>query len=152
MVNSVDNKPERKMAVEPDNQSKDKYLRHIFMKLLANIFTFFVAISHVGILVLEMFFWNHPIGQKIFSMSPELAASSAVLAMNQGLYNGFLAAGLFWGLFAKRVDIKIFFLACVIVAGIFGGITAKTSIIFTQGLPALIALALVLVSSRKTVD
>ncbi len=119
------------------------------MKLLATIFTLFVAISHVGILVLEMFFWNHPIGQKIFSMTPEVAASSSVLAMNQGLYNGFLAAGLFWGLLKNRFDIKVFFLCCVVVAGIFGGMTAKTSILFTQGLPALIALILVFFSSRK---
>ena len=119
------------------------------MKLLANLFTLFVAISHIGILVLEMFFWNHPIGQKIFSMTPEVATSSAVLAMNQGLYNGFLAAGLFWGLLSNRVDIKVFFLCCVIVAGVFGGLTAKMSIIFTQGLPALIALAFVIMSSRN---
>lgn len=120
------------------------------MKLLANVLTFFVAISHVGILTLEMFFWNHPIGQRIFSMTPEVAESSAVLAMNQGLYNGFLAAGLFWGLLTNRLDIKVFFLCCVVVAGIFGGITAKTSILFTQGLPASIALIFVLVSSRNT--
>ncbi len=122
------------------------------MKLLANILTFLVAISHVGILILEMFFWNHPVGQKIFSMTPEVAESSSVLAMNQGLYNGFLAVGLFWGLSMNRVDIKVFFLCCVIVAGIFGGITAKTSILFTQGLPALIALILVLASSRNTAN
>ena len=122
------------------------------MNLLANIFTFLVAISHVGILILEMFFWNHPIGQKIFSMTPEVAESSSVLAMNQGLYNGFLAAGLFWGLFKNRLDIKIFFLSCVIVAGIFGGITAKTSILFTQGLPALLAFILVLTASRKATN
>ena len=120
------------------------------MKLLANIFTGFVAVSHVGILVLEMFFWNHPVGQRIFAMTPEVAESSAVLAMNQGLYNGFLAAGLFWGLMRDRVDIKLFFLGCVVVAGIFGGLTAKTSIMFTQGLPALIAFVLVYVSSRNT--
>ncbi|VAW45599.1 Protein of unknown function DUF1304 [hydrothermal vent metagenome] len=119
------------------------------MKLIANIFTLLVAISHVGIMVLEMFFWNHPVGQKIFAMTPEVAESSAVLAMNQGLYNGFLAAGLFWGLMSNRTDIKVFFLACVVVAGIFGGITAKTSILFTQGLPALIALILVLMYSRS---
>jgi putative membrane protein len=111
--------------------------------------TFLVATMHVGIMVLEMFFWNHPIGQKIFLMTPEVAKASEVLAMNQGLYNGFLAVGLFWGLVSKRTDIKIFFLACVVVAGIFGGITAKTSILFTQGLPALIALVLVLMSSRQ---
>ena len=122
------------------------------MKLLANVFTFIVAVSHVGILVLEMFYWNHPIGQKIFVMTPEVAASSEVLAMNQGLYIGFLAAGLFWGLLANRFDIKVFFLCCVVIAGIFGGITAKTSILFTQGLPALIALILVLMSSRNTAN
>ena len=119
------------------------------MKLLANIFTYFVAISHVGILILEMFFWNHPVGQRIFAMPPEVAASSEVLAMNQGLYNGFLAAGLFWGLMAKRTDVKVFFLSCVVIAGIFGGLTAKMSIIFTQGMPALIALILVLMSEKK---
>ena len=119
------------------------------MKIFANIFTLLVAISHVGILILEIFFWNHPIGHKIFSMTPEIAESSSVLAMNQGLYNGFLAAGLFWGLFTNRLDIKLFFLACVVVAGIFGGITAKTSILFTQGLPALLAFILVLAASRK---
>ena len=122
------------------------------MKLLANVFTLLVAISHIGILILEMFFWNHPIGQKIFSMTPEVAESSSVLAMNQGLYNGFLAAGLFWGLLASRLDVKVFFLCCVVVAGIFGGVTAKTSILFTQGLPALMALILVLASSRKTAN
>ena len=120
------------------------------MKLLANTLTFLVAISHVGILILEMFFWSHPIGQRIFSMTPEVAESSSVLAMNQGLYNGFLAAGLFWGLLLNRVDIKVFFLCCVVIAGIFGGMTAKTSILFTQGLPALMALILVLSNSRST--
>ena len=122
------------------------------MHIMANIFTFIVAVSHVGILVLEMFFWTHPVGQRIFSMTPEVAESSAVLAMNQGLYNGFLAAGLLWGLLINRFDIKVFFLCCVIVAGIFGAITAKTSILFTQGLPALIALILVLMSARNTAN
>ena len=120
------------------------------MKFLANALTLLVAIAHVGILVLEMFFWNHPVGQRIFAMTPEVAASSEVLAMNQGLYNGFLAAGLFWGLLKDRVDIKVFFLGCVVVAGIFGGLTAKTSILFTQGLPALIALIFVLAASRRS--
>ncbi|MEO0617582.1 MAG: DUF1304 domain-containing protein [Pseudomonadota bacterium] len=120
------------------------------MKFLANALTLLVAIAHVGILVLEMFFWNHPVGQRIFAMTPEVAASSEVLAMNQGLYNGFLAAGLFWGLVKDRVDVKVFFLCCVVVAGLFGGLTAKTSILFTQGLPALIALVLVLAASRQS--
>lgn len=120
------------------------------MKHLANGLTALVAVFHVGILILEMFFWNHPIGQKVFNMSAEVAESSAVLAMNQGLYNGFLAAGLFWGLLANRFDIKVFFLGCVVVAGIFGGITAKPSIVLTQAMPAFIALILVFVSSKKS--
>jgi len=113
------------------------------MKLVANLFVGLVALSHVGFLVLEMFFWDHPVGQKIFEMTPEVSASSAVLAKNQGLYNGFLAAGLVWGLLADRRDVKVFFLCCVIVAGVFGSMTAKASILFTQALPAVIALALV---------
>jgi len=120
------------------------------MNILANSITALVAISHIGFLILEMFFWNHAIGQKIFSMTAEVAESSSVLAMNQGLYNGFLAAGLFWGLLVNRADVKIFFLCCVVVAGVFGGITAKTSILFTQGLPALTALILVLAASRES--
>jgi putative membrane protein len=120
------------------------------MKLIANLLTAFVAIEHIGILVLEMFYWNHPVGQKIFNMTPDVSASSATLAMNQGLYNGFLAAGLFWGLSSGRSEIKVFFLACVVIAGIFGGMTAKTSILITQALPALIALMCVLIESRTS--
>lgn len=119
------------------------------MILLANLLTLLVAIMHVGILVLEMFYWNHPVGQKIFAMSPEVAESSAVLAMNQGLYNGFLAAGLLWGLLASRRDVKVFFLCCIVIAGIFGGITAKPSIVLTQGLPALLTLIFVLMSTKQ---
>ncbi len=112
-----------------------------------------VAISHIGILILEMFFWDHPVGRKIFDMTPDVSELSAVLAANQGLYNGFLAAGLFWGLLAGRRDVKIFFLTCVVIAGVFGAATAKASILFTQGLPALIALGLVLAVPRsKTRD
>lgn len=118
------------------------------MKIAATILTALVAIEHVGILVLEMFFWNHPIGQRIFGMTPEIASASEVLARNQGLYNGFLAAGLIWGSVAGRRDVKVFFLICVVAAGLFGGITAKTSILLTQGLPALIALILVLLSEH----
>ncbi|WP_281281972.1 DUF1304 domain-containing protein [Aliikangiella coralliicola] len=110
----------------------------------------FVALSHIGILVLEMFFWDHPIGRKIFSMSPEVSASSAVLAMNQGLYNGFLAAGLIWGMWTAQRQVKVFFLTCVIVAGLFGGLTAKASIILTQATPALIALICLLWVERNS--
>jgi len=119
------------------------------MKWLARLFTGFVAISHVGILILEMFFWHHPVAQRVFSLTPEFTASTTMLAMNQGLYNGFLAAGLFWGLFAKRNDIKLFFLGCVICAGIFGALTVKTSILFTQGLPAFIAFILVMLNAQR---
>ena len=119
------------------------------MRVVANVLTGFVALSHFGFLVLEMFFWNHPVGRRIFGMTPEVSASSAALAANQGLYNGFLAAGLVWGLWADRRDLKIFFLGCVVFAGVFGGITAKTSILFTQALPAAIALGLVLSVSKR---
>jgi len=86
---------------------------------------------------------------RIFGMTPEVSAASAKLAANQGLYNGFLAAGLVWALWADRRELKIFFLGCVIVAGIFGGLTAKTSILLTQALPAAVALATVMTSSRR---
>jgi len=117
------------------------------VKLVANLLTALVALSHIGFLVLEMFFWDHPVGRRIFSMTPEVSASSAVLAMNQGLDNAFLAAGLLWGLWSDRRDIKVFFLSCVVVAGLFGGVTAKTTILVTQALPAVIALAFVLAAS-----
>ena len=122
------------------------------MNLAANLATAFVALCHLGFLALEMFFWNHPVGWKIFAMTPEVAASSAVLAANQGLYNGFLAAGLAWGLIAGRRDVKLFFLGCVIVAGVFGALTAKPSILFTQALPGAIALLLVLLAARGKND
>jgi len=119
------------------------------MKAIANVLIGLVALSHVGFLVLEMFFWDHPVGRRIFGMTPEVSASSATLAANQGLYNGFLAAGLVWALWTDRRELKLFFLGCVIVAGIFGGLTAKTSILFTQALPAAIALGAVMASSRR---
>jgi putative membrane protein len=122
------------------------------VRVAANVLTGFVALSHVGFLVLEMFFWDHPIGRRIFGMSPEVSAGSATLAANQGLYNGFLAAGLAWGLRTDRREIKLFFLGCVIVAGIFGGLTAKPSILLTQALPAAVALVLVLLATRERSD
>ena len=120
------------------------------MKQIATILVLLVAAEHVGIMILEMFFWDHPVGRDVFGMTAEQSASSAVLAMNQGLYNGFLAAGLIWGLYSDRTDIKIFFLSCVLVAGVFGGWTAQGSILFTQGLPALLALIAVYLSGRNT--
>jgi putative membrane protein len=120
------------------------------MRTITRLLVLLVALEHVGILILEMFFWKHPVGQRIFGMTPEAASSSAVLAANQGLYNGFLAAGLLWGLVSDNRSVQLFFLGCVVVAGIFGGLTAKTSILFTQALPALIALILLLASDRST--
>ena len=107
-----------------------------------------VALEHVGILVLEMFYWDHEVGRRVFNMTPEVSRSSAVLAANQGLYNGFLAAGLVWALVSDRTDLKVFFLGCVLIAGIFGGFTAKTTILYTQALPALIGLVLVALSRK----
>lgn len=119
------------------------------MQLAARIAVAIVALLHLGFLVLEMFLWNTPTGHRIFAMTPEVAASSQVLAMNQGLYNGFLAAGLGWGLATNRRDVLLFFLGCVIVAGVFGGITAKASILVTQAGPAAAALVLVLLATRR---
>ena len=120
------------------------------MHLAAQVLVGGVAALHGYNLVLEMFLWTTPFGLKTFNMTPEVAASSAVLAANQGLYNGFLAAGLVWGLFAKTnaTAIKVFFLGCVIVAGVFGAATAKPSILLVQALPAALALLAVLVSRR----
>jgi putative membrane protein len=113
-------------------------------QLLPRIAVALVAIEHVYILVLEMFLWTKPLGLKTFGMTQELADATATLAANQGVYNGFLAAGLFWGLFTHNRLFKLFFLACVIVAGVFGAATAVPKIFFTQALPALIAMSLVL--------
>lgn len=114
------------------------------MALAAQLMVAFVALSHAAFLVLEMFLWDTPTGRRIFGLTPELSKASAGLAANQGLYNGFLAAGLVWGLLSGREDVLVFFLGCVIVAGVFGAFTAKRSILFVQGVPAGIALALVL--------
>ncbi len=102
-----------------------------------------MAVLHLGFLVLEMFLWNKPFGMKTFNMTKETAEASATLAANQGLYNGFLAAGLIWGLWSGLASAKIFFLACVVLAGVFGGLTAKRSILYIQALPGLIGLILV---------
>ena len=119
------------------------------MKFFAGFMTFLVALLHIGIMVLEMFFWNHPVGQKIFSMTAEAAQSSEVLAMNQGLYNSFLGFGLLWALISGNQSLKVFLLICVIIAGIFGGLTAKTSILYIQALPGFITLLLVLKAKRR---
>ena len=114
------------------------------MRMISLLLVILVALIHTAFLVLEMFYWNHPVGREIFNMTPEVSASSAVLAANQGLYNGFLVAGLIWGLVSGRRDVKVFFLACVIVAGVYGGLTAKTTILYSQALPGALALLAVL--------
>lgn len=112
------------------------------MRFVADIAVIVVALLHVVFLILEMFLWTKPFGRRTFGLSRELAEATKGLAANQGLYNGFLAAGLVWGVIGGEgaFSIKVFFLACVIVAGIFGAITAKRSILFVQALPGLIAL------------
>lgn len=120
------------------------------MKIVSQLLVLFVAILHIGFLILEMFLWDQPVGYKVFAMTPEFAAASATLAMNQGLYNGFLAAGLIVGIVKKDLAFKVFFLSCIIVAGIFGAITAKISILFIQASPALLALIFVLLAEKCT--
>jgi putative membrane protein len=115
------------------------------MRIAADLLAAFVALEHVGFLVLEMFFWTKPLGLKIFRLAPQAAEASKTLAANQGLYNGFLAAGLIWGLLAAdpaALSIKTFFLSCVVVAGVFGAATVSPRILLVQALPALAALAL----------
>lgn len=116
------------------------------MALVANILVLIVALLHIGFLVLEMFLWDHPTGRRTFKMTPEYSKASATLAANQGLYNGFLAAGLIWSLVTGDSSVKIFFLICVLIAGIYGGFTAKRSILYMQALPALLALVAVYLS------
>jgi putative membrane protein len=112
--------------------------------LAANLLIAAIALLHIYILVLEMFLWEKPAGLRAFRNTPEKAAATRVLAANQGLYNGFLAAGLLWGLWLgdAGVHIKIFFLQCIAIAGIYGGLTAARKIIFIQTLPAVLALGL----------
>ena len=110
--------------------------------MLADILVGLVAVIHVYILVLEMFLWDKPLGHKAFGLTPEFAAASRTLAANQGLYNGFLAAGLVWGLTlgGPGFGVKVFFLACVLIAGLYGAMTVGRKILFVQALPAVFAL------------
>ncbi|ESQ78327.1 DUF1304 domain-containing protein [Asticcacaulis sp. YBE204] len=115
------------------------------MQTIANIVIAFVALQHIGFLILEMFLWRKPFGRRVFGLSESFAAESAKLAANQGLYNGFLAAGLIWGLLDPfyGLYIKVFFLSCVVIAGLYGGFMVKRSILYVQALPAFAALILV---------
>ena len=115
------------------------------MNILANILVGIVALLHFGFLYLEMFLWDKPRGRRSFNMTEEFAKQSKTLAMNQGLYNGFLAAGLIWGIFAGDAT-KIFFLGCVVIAGVFGALTVSKRIFYIQAAPAILALLVVLIS------
>ena len=116
------------------------------MTLIANTLVALLALLHVYILVLEMFLWDKPRGLKAFNQTPASAAQTKVLAANQGLYNGFLAAGLFWGLSLGQagLSIKIFFTLCVLVAGVYGAATASRKILFVQAMPAALTLIFLL--------
>jgi putative membrane protein len=116
--------------------------------LIANIVVGVVALLHVYFLVLEMFLWDKPAGLRAFGQTPEAAKASKVLAANQGLYNGFLAAGLVWGLILgpSGTSIKLFFLGCVLIAGLYGAATASRKILFAQALPAAVGIALLLLA------
>lgn len=119
------------------------------MTLLAQILVGVVAALHLGFLVMEMFLWNTPRGRATFGTTREFAAESATLAANQGLYNGFLSAGLIWGLIAADpvgFQAKVFFLVCVIIAGLYGARTVSRRILFIQAGPAALALAALLLS------
>ncbi|MEO6086503.1 MAG: DUF1304 domain-containing protein [Umezawaea sp.] len=119
------------------------------MQIAANIMIGLVTIIHFYIMVLEMFLWDGPRGQKAFGLTPEYAKQTKVLGANQGLYNGFLAAGLVWALIADgepSFHFAVFFLLCVMVAGIYGALTASKKIIFVQTVPATIALVLELIA------
>lgn len=118
------------------------------MLIAANALVALVALLHLYFLVLEMFLWDKPRGLKTFGNTAEQAAATKVLAANQGLYNGFLAAGLIWGLILGDNDtgVKVFFLCCIVIAGLFGAATASRKILFVQALPAAIALVAVLLS------
>jgi putative membrane protein len=113
------------------------------MTVVAEVLAALVALLHAYFLVLEMFLWTKPIGRNAFGLEPEFAEATKTLAANQGLYNGFLVAGLVWGLVAGdpwRVPVLTFFLACVVVAGVYGGVTFNKRIAMVQALPAVLAL------------
>ncbi len=118
------------------------------MQTAAQVAVGVVAAFHLWFLILEMFLWTTPYGRRVFHLSAEQARQSAPLAKNQGLYNGFLAAGLVWGLLAGPAgsSIQVFFLSCVVIAGVFGAMTANRVILWAQALPGAVALALVLLA------
>lgn len=118
------------------------------MQKLGSFFTGLTALLHLFFMTVEMFLWTRPFGQKMFNLTAEFAQDTHFMAMNQGLYNGFLAAGLIWGLLTKKRDVTIFFLLCVIVAGVFGAITVSPTIFFAQAAPAILGLVFVMLGKR----
>jgi putative membrane protein len=115
------------------------------MRLAGDLLAAFAALEHLGFLVLEMFFWTKPLGLRIFRLTPQAAAASRTLAVNQGLYNGFLAAGVIWGLLASEplaLPVKTFFLACMVAAGVLGAATVSPRVLLVQAGPAAAALVL----------
>lgn len=118
------------------------------MNILADVAVALVAALHFYFLILEMVLWDTPFGRRVFKLTPEIAAATKKLALNQGLYNGFLAAGLVWSLLlgAAGEPVRVFFLACVVAAGVFGALTVNRRIFWVQGAPAVLALALTALS------
>lgn len=116
------------------------------MTLVANIVVGLVAVLHAYFLVLEMFLWTKPAGRGAFGLTKEFAEETKSLAANQGLYNGFLVAGLVWGLVDDNLAFRVFFLGCVIVAGVYGAATVSRKILFIQAVPAVLGLAAVLLA------
>ena len=114
--------------------------------VIATVLVGLVVLIHLYIVVLEMVLWDKPLGRKVFGSTPEFAAATKVLAANQGLYNGFLAAGLIWGLSlgAAGQPVQLFFLGCVVVAGLYGAMTVGIKILLVQAVPAALAMAAVL--------
>lgn len=119
------------------------------MVIIAEIFVCIVALLHGYFLILEMFLWDKPIGLKVFGHTKEKASVTKILAANQGLYNGFISAGLLWGVIYEPTgyEFKLFFLTCVIVAGVFGSLTASRKILYIQAVPGLIGLLLVFLTN-----
>ncbi len=111
------------------------------MNIVANVLIGLVAALHLYFLVLEMFLWTSPTGRRVFGLEPGFAEESKARAANQGLYNGFLVAGLVWGLLSDQTDVKVFFLVCVVVAGVYGAATVNKRILVVQSVPAVLALA-----------
>ncbi len=117
------------------------------MGFLLDILIVFIAVQHGLFLILEMFLWTKPLGRKVFGMKQEYANKTQNLAANQGLYNGFLAAGLIWAAYSGQFSLQLFFLGCVFVAGVFGALTVTRTIFWVQAMPAMLALMLLTLST-----